>query len=80
MYNDGIKHGKEHINRPHHIYVEGAYYFIIGRCLEGKKYFSTSQKKDIFVSVLQNLQKERPYIKVRFLLFNKPKPYIPREP
>ncbi|MDD2656786.1 MAG: hypothetical protein PHQ18_04465 [Patescibacteria group bacterium] len=58
MYNDSITHGKEHINRPHHIYVEGACYFITGRCLEGKKYFSTFQRKDIFVSVLQNLQRE----------------------
>jgi len=53
-----IKHNDEHINRPHHIYIEGSYYFITGRCLEGHKYFIENERKDIFVSVLKNLQKE----------------------
>jgi putative transposase len=58
MYNDNIKHSRGHKNRPHHLYIEGAYYFITGRCLEGKKYFETINKKEMFVSVLKNLQKE----------------------
>jgi len=58
MYYDDILHSDEHDHRPHHMYIEGAYYFITGRCLEGKKYFETIKKKDIFVSVLKNLQKD----------------------
>src|SRR3989338_10757946 len=58
MYHDNVVHSYEHINRPHHIYIEGAYYFLTGRCFEAKKYFYTINRKDIFVSVLKNLQKE----------------------
>ena len=58
MYHDSVLHSDEHINRPHHMYIEGAYYFITGRCLEGIKYFNKKDNKIIFVSVLKNLQRE----------------------
>jgi len=58
MYHDNLIHSTKHKNRPHHIYIEGGYYFITGRCVDGKKYFDKIQNKDIFVSILKNLQKE----------------------
>ena len=43
--------------RPRHIYLEDKIYFVTGRTYNKINYFSTKERKNIFIEILNNLIK-----------------------
>ncbi len=44
-------------HRPRHIYLEDKIYFVTGRTYNKINYFSTKERKNIFIEILNNLIK-----------------------